>query len=131
MFVLRISVTPSAVEHIKAELTRDLAEVKSSHRVEAIGRGLGFRSYAALRAVSQQSVPPAALVTGGIFSAYLTEHGFPLEATHFYLATARVAIRNVLDAVPRLHIHGIGFGRRATQCRWHAADTAAAICRVP
>lgn len=111
MFVLRISVTPSAVEHIKAELTRGLAEVKSSHRVEAIGRGLGLRSYAAQRAASQQPAPPTATVTGAAFASYLKEHGFQVEPAHFYRAAAQVAIRRVLDAVPRLHIHGLGFGR--------------------
>ena len=53
MFVLRISVAPSAIERIKVQLTQSLPDVKSSHRVEALGRGLGFRTYAALRAVSQ------------------------------------------------------------------------------
>jgi hypothetical protein len=41
MFVLRIPVTLSAVEQIKSGLTKSLPEVKSSHRVEALGRSLG------------------------------------------------------------------------------------------
>ena len=57
MFVLRIPVTLSAIELIKADLTKHLSEVKSSHRVEAIGRGLGFRTYAALLAASRSPVP--------------------------------------------------------------------------
>lgn len=111
MFVLRISVTPSAVDHVKADLARSLEEVKSSHRVEAIARGLGFRSYAALRAASQQPAPPTATVTGAAFVSYLGEHGFQVEPAHLYRPAAQIAIRSVLDTFPRLHIHGVGFGR--------------------
>ena len=109
MFVLRISVTPSALELIKAQLTQSLPDIKSSHRVEALGRGLGFRTYAALRASAQ--APTTVTVRGAPFSAYLEEHGFEVDTVHFYRAAARVAIQGVLDAEPRLHIYGIGFGR--------------------
>jgi len=111
MFVLRISVAPSAIERIKVQLTQSLPDVKSSHRVEALGRGLGFRTYAALRAVSQVPAPTTVTVTGAAFSAYLKEHGFEVDPAHFYRAAAQVAIESVLDTAPRLHIYGIGFGR--------------------
>jgi hypothetical protein len=111
MFVLRVSVTPLAIEKIKAELIKSLSDVKSSHRVEALGRGLGFHTYAALRAASQSATLSTATVTGEPFSAYLQEHGFEAEPSHLYRAAAHAAIQGILDAVPRLHIHGIGFGR--------------------
>lgn len=111
MFVLRISVTSLVVEKIKAELTKSLPDVKSSHRVEALGRGLGFRTYAALRSALHSDTPITVAVTAGIFSAYLKEHGFEVERPHLYRAAAQAAIQNILDTVPRLHIHGIGFGR--------------------
>jgi hypothetical protein len=111
MFVLRIPVTLSAIELIKSYLSKSLPEVKSSHRVEAIGRGLGFRTYAALLVAAQSPVPPIALVSGAIFSDYLKRHGFEAAPAHLYLGSAHAAIIGVLDSLPRLHIHGIGFGQ--------------------
>src|SRR5262245_5857053 len=111
MFVLRISVTPPGVERMKAELTKSLPDLKSSHRVEALGRGLGFHTYAALRAATQSPTPTVAMVTGVLFSAYLKGHRFEADPAHLYRAAAHVAIQGVLDTVPKLHIHGIGFGR--------------------
>ncbi|MBR1163529.1 hypothetical protein [Bradyrhizobium elkanii] len=111
MFVLRISVTLPAIDRIKLLLTQDLPDVKSSHRVEALGRGLGFRTYAALRTAVQESTPSLATVTGSHFSDYLKEHGFEVDPAHLYRAAAEVAIQAVLDTMPRLHIYGIGFGR--------------------
>jgi hypothetical protein len=111
MFVLRIFVTPPAIERIKAALTNSLPHVKSSHRVEALGRGLGFRTYAALRAAVHAHERSIAAVTGDQFSNYLKEHGFEVDPAHLYWAAAQVAIQGVLDTAPRLHIYGIGFGR--------------------
>jgi hypothetical protein len=111
MFVLRIPVTLSAVELIKLGLTKSIPKVKSSHRVEALGRGLGFRTYAALLAASQSSVPPSAVVSGAAFLDYLKGHEFEANSAHLYRAAAHVAIRGVLDCTPKLHIHGLGYGR--------------------
>jgi hypothetical protein len=111
MFVLRIPIMLSAIELIKSGLTKSLPEVKSSHRVEALGRGLGFRTYAALLAASKSLVPPMAVVSGEVFSDYLKGHAFEADSAHLYRAAAHVAIRGVLDSTPRLHIHGLGFGR--------------------
>jgi hypothetical protein len=111
MFVLRIPVTPSHVDALKADLIKTLPEVKSSHRVEALGRGLGFKTYAALRAVAESTVPLMATISGASFSGYLAEHSFKIDPTHLYRAAAQVAINDVLDKMPRLSIHGIGFGR--------------------
>lgn len=111
MFVLRIPVTPSAVEQIKSDLTKALAAVKSSHRVEALGRGLGFQTYAALLSASRSPEPPVVTVSGKAFVHYLENHSFDADPAEFYVAAARVAIRGVLDAMPRLSVHGIGFGR--------------------
>ena len=67
MFVLRIPVTRSHLDALKGGLTKVLPDVKSSHRVEALGRGLGFRTYAALRAaaispnMASRSIPPISI----------------------------------------------------------------------
>jgi hypothetical protein len=111
MFVLRIPITPAHVDALKADLIKTLPEVKSSHRVEALGRGLGLKTYAALRAVAQSTVPSMATISGANFSRYLAEQGFKVDSAHLYRAGAQVAINDVLDRMPRLSIHGIGFGR--------------------
>lgn len=111
MFVLRIPVSPSAVEQIKSDLTKTLSTVKSSHRVEALGRGLGFQTYAALLAALRSPEPCVVTVSGKAFVHYLENHSFDADPAEFYVAAARVAIRGVLHAMPRLSVHGIGFGR--------------------
>lgn len=111
MFVLRIPVTPSSLDALKAHVTKTIPEVKSSHRVEALGRGLGFKTYAALRAAAQSTKPSTAVVSGAIFTSYLTEHGFEVDPAVLYRAAAQVAINGVLERMPRLSIYGIGLGR--------------------
>ncbi len=111
MFVLSISVSSSAIERIKAALTNTIPDVKSSHRVEALGRSLGFRSYASLRAATKSASPTIAFVSGSAFLEYLKGRGIEVDAAHLYRAAATAAICRVLDNEPKLHIHGIGFGR--------------------
>ena len=105
MFVLRIPVTPSGVDALKAHLTKIIPEVKSSHRVEALGRGLGFKTYAALRAAAQSIESSTAVVSGASFAAYLAGHGFEVDPAHLYRAAAQVAINGVLERMPRLSWH--------------------------
>jgi hypothetical protein len=111
MFVLRIPITPSGLDELKAYLTKALPEIKSSHRVEALGRGLGFKTYAALRAAAQSSEMPMATVSGMRFTSYLAEHSFEVDPAHLYRAAAQVAIKGVLDKMPRLSIYGISSRR--------------------
>jgi hypothetical protein len=88
VFALNIPVTFAGIEAIKADLTRALPEVKSSHRCEAIARGLGFRTYAALLAASRLPVPVFATAQGAAFSAYLADHRFDTRSLPFYRAVA-------------------------------------------
>ena len=92
--------------------------------MEAVGRGLGFRSYAAPLAASKQPAPPVAVVTGAAFSGYLLEHGSQSEPAHFYRAAASIAIRGALDTIPKLHIDGIGIGRpqRCADGTWQTSQ---------
>jgi hypothetical protein len=110
MFVLRIRITPLSVKQLKLGLAKSLPDVKSSHRVEALGRGLGFRTYASLFAGSRSSEPCFAEVLAR-FRDYLAEHRFLADPEPLYLAAADVAIREVLHTIPRLHVFGIGIGR--------------------
>ena len=52
MFTLKILIAfAEQVDSMKADLAKYLPHIKSSHRVEALARALGFKTYAALRAV--------------------------------------------------------------------------------
>lgn len=65
----------SEIEFIKRELANLLPDVKSSHRVEAIARGLGWNSNAAMRAELALGATTRE-VDNSAFAAYLTDHGF-------------------------------------------------------
>ena len=111
MFCLRISLTLAAIDEVKAHLLRALPHVKSSHRVEATGRGLGFQTYAALRAAVQEPGDLSVEVTWEPFVGYLKEHGFEADPSHLYQACGRVAVQRVLEKLPRLTILGFETGR--------------------
>ena len=110
MFALKIPVTSSTSEAIKADLTRTLPDVKSSHRCEAFARGLGFGSHAALRAQIRSPSSISVTADGVGFATYLQAHGFNVSPVPFYRAAARVALHAVLDKEPKLTIWGIGVG---------------------
>lgn len=110
MFALNIPVTSASLDAIKAELTRTLSHVKSSHRCEAIARGLGYRTYAALLAATRAPITDLATAQGSAFSGYLAEHGFNVPVLAFYHAVTRVARQAVLERMPKLTMWGIGVG---------------------
>ena len=122
MFTLNIPVTSAGLDALKADLTRTLPEVKSSHRCEAIARGLGFRTYAALLSTTRSPDPVIATVHGAAFSAYLAEHRFDVPPHPFYRAVGRVAICAVLEKMPKLTMWGIGVGepRRKSDGKWES-----------
>lgn len=112
---LSIKLGPSSVDVMKGFMTRALPDVKSMHRCEALARGLGYRTYAALLA----SGDVTAGVDSGAFLGYLAEHGFEVEGYHVFRAAALSALHDVADAHPRLTVWGIGVGeyRRAENGR--------------
>ena len=70
---MKLTITITDVEHMKAVLRTVLPDVKSSHRVEALARGLGWRTNAAMRA----ALAAGAVEVGadeGAFLRYLHEH---------------------------------------------------------
>ncbi len=73
---MKILITMKHVQLLKKELGLKLPAVKSSHRVEALARGLGWKSNAALRA-SLICGPTECNVRDERFEAYLRERGFP------------------------------------------------------
>lgn len=120
MFILKIPASAGGIDLIKAELTHKLPDVKSSHRCEAIARGLGFRTYAAALAAAKAETPITAHVRGDLFTAYLTDHGFDVRSESLYHAAAKIALREVSERTPKLTMWGIGVGhpRRKEDGRW-------------
>lgn len=111
MFDLQIPINPANIKTLKAEFTKELPEVKSSHRVEAAARGLGFRTYAAMRAAALSDPAIIGVVDWLAFTDYLKLHEFTVLPIHLYRAVARIAIGDVLERMPRLSIFGIGAGQ--------------------
>lgn len=111
MFALSIPATSDRLDAIKAELTRTLHNVKSSHRCEAIARGLDFGTYASALTAMKAYTSGLRQVRGDRFAAYLADHGFSVSAKPFYAAAAKVALRDVAKSMPKLTMWGIGVGR--------------------
>jgi hypothetical protein len=104
------------IDSMKADLTKSLPYIKSSHRVEALARALGFNTYAALRARDLLTAGPIETqLDWPAFSSYLKEKGFTPTAKPLYLAAGRAAIRLMLEVPglePNLTREGIGVNHR-------------------
>jgi hypothetical protein len=111
MLEIRIPITLGTICTIKHELGETIGDVKSSHRIEASARALGFRTYASMLAAAKSGNAAASTANGAIFREYLNQRGFNVEAIHLYRAVARVAISAVLEVNPRLSMRGYGSGR--------------------
>jgi len=124
MFTLSVSLTSASLDAVKGDLRRVLPWVKSAHRCEAVARGLGFHTYAALLSATRLTDLVVTTAQGARFCAYLLEHGFDVPPIPFYRAIARVAIQAVLDQTRMLTPDGIGFGRpqRKGDGKWESPE---------
>jgi len=94
VFTLRILIAfTEQIDSMKADLTKYLPDIKSSHRVEALARALGFKTYASLRAADLFLEPPLVAVNWSAFDSYLKEKGFQAPAKPLYLAVGRACMR--------------------------------------
>ncbi len=117
---MKIIISPSFIRSLKGDLRSSLPDIKSSHRVEAIARGLGWATNAAMQ---------ARLATGAIerepssdaFAAYLAQHGTAVQPRALSHAIGRVSVRVVLTAHESLTPHGFGIyrGDRLSVVEWH------------
>jgi hypothetical protein len=107
--LMKAEISLTDVDAVKTELLNLLPEVKSSHRVEAMARGFGWISNAALRAdLARGSM--SRVVDHWAFNEYLEGHGFPhtrpdaiMEAVvRVKFADQKAAIESVMRAEPRL-----------------------------
>lgn len=111
-FALITRITPRSLDAMKGYLTRAVPEIKSSHRCEALGRALGFRTYASLLHAATDKSVAEATSNARPFCSYLSEHGFEVSPEHLFRAVASGALALVHDGEPRLTAWGIGVGER-------------------
>lgn len=104
---MKFAVTQRAVEAIKSDLRERLPLIKSSHRSEAIARGLGWRTNAAMR-VSLAGGDAERVMDADSFVAYLRGHDFDADGRHFARAGLRVQVRAVMEAHEQLTSFGFG-----------------------
>jgi len=110
MFALPVHIAfAEQIDSMKADLTKYLPHIKSSHHVEALARALGFNTYAALRARDLFGQPIYTEIDWIAFSSYLKEKGFTPAAKPLYLAAARAVIKLILEVPilePNLTLEG-------------------------
>jgi hypothetical protein len=100
-------VSRAAIVAMKADLRRVLPNVKSCHRIEAIARGLGWATNAAMRASlslgkTQRAVHPDA------FSQYLADRGYEAAGQLLIRAVLRAHVQAIMGQNPDLTHHGFG-----------------------
>ena len=106
------------IDNLKRELGHLLPNVKSSHRVEAMARGLGWNTHAALL-VELRHGPSERLVDDRVFTGYLKEHqfldtrfdGLGEAVVRCKFARIRDAIKAVMDREPVLARWGFGYSK--------------------
>jgi hypothetical protein len=121
---MEITFSLADIESLKRELTRLLPDVKSSHRVEAMARGLGWNTNAALRAdLSANAI--GRVPDPKAFETYLRDYGFagaPSVTLLHVIARTKfpseyAAIQRVMDRDPDLATGGYGLPGDRSQPR--------------
>ena len=107
---MQLTITADSVEDMKSDLRLALPGAGSCHRTEALARGLGWRTYAAMRA-SLDAGPAERGVEPDAFAAYLAEHGGAATGEHLVQAALRAQIRTVLAVQDQLTRAGFGICR--------------------
>lgn len=111
MIDLRITIDEETHAQLKYSLLLSSPEIKSSHRVEALARGLGFaRNATLLNALSRGRCEVS--VDGTRFRGYLEERGLMMAVIDLYRAAASVAVAGVMACHPNLSSWGQYVGRR-------------------
>ncbi|MGY3610885.1 MULTISPECIES: hypothetical protein [unclassified Bradyrhizobium] len=116
---MKLTITITDVEYMKAVLRTVLPDVKSSHRIEALARGLGWRTNAAMRAaLAAGSVEVGA--DEGAFLGYLREHSFVAPPDCLTRWLAKSGVRRAMDLEPALS----RFGYRSARDRGETVQEA-------
>jgi hypothetical protein len=112
-------VTLNDIERMKDALRASLPDVKSSHRVEALARGLGWTTNASMRA-ALAAAPMGTTPDEGAFRDYLSRHSFDAPGGTLLRAFARAGLRRAMDLAPELS----GFGYRVARDRGETPEEA-------
>ncbi len=110
-FDLLIPLTEHTLAALKGDLARALPAIKSSHRVEALARALGFATNAALRAALIDQTVCRVGLDATAFSRFLADRADPVDTRKVYRAAARVAIQDVMQRELALTAWGYRVGR--------------------
>jgi len=92
---------------LKAELQTALPAIGACHRVEAMARGLGFNTYASLRAALNKG-PVSSQPQDETFRSYLSSLGGDVGERVLSRALARVGVRRAMEMEPHLTTTGYG-----------------------
>lgn len=102
-----VTLSVADVATIKNFLRTIYPDVKSSHRVEALARGFGFRTNASLIAALEER-PISVVADETAFDTYLAAHGFARGRFGLGDALAHVILARVMTAIPELSANGLG-----------------------
>ncbi|MCV9964080.1 hypothetical protein OIU34_19550 [Pararhizobium sp. BT-229] len=80
---VRYTVTPQRIDYLKAMLADFLPDVPASHRVEALARGLEFRTWASLLAWKKTTHGEDRYIDEEAFNKYLASKGFAASPLAF------------------------------------------------
>lgn len=117
---MKVSISHADIDPLKSQLLALAPAVKASHRVEALARGLGFGSHAALLATLGEDPAPCA-IDNSAFGAFLKDRGgadLPYDTlseavVRTKFARSRATIEEVLAREPALSANGLrSFDRR-------------------
>lgn len=123
MVELNITLNSACVERLKAGLRQTAPRIKSSHRMEALARGLGFPTNASLRSRLDDTSTHRRVNTEA-FCAYLADRGIVATPSMLLRAAAHAVVLEIMERDDRLHLWGWGCGRpeRRDDGRWETAE---------
>jgi hypothetical protein len=103
------------LDRLKSLLKRELREVKHTHRLEALARGLGWNTYDDMRAEVFEYTPTAKM-DGKAFTQFLASKGHPDVHTSILENALRRSLREVTQVAERAggdigHVTDIVFRR--------------------
>jgi hypothetical protein len=119
---MKSTITLTDIEHMKDTLRVSLPDIKSSHRVEALARGLGWATNASMRA-ALATEPVETGPDEGAFLGYLRQHSFEAPSDSLVRAFAEAGVRRAMDLEPELS----GFGYRVPRDRGETPEEAEAL----
>jgi hypothetical protein len=109
---MKLIITTTDIDFMKAALRAELPNIKSSHRAEALARGLGWRTNAAMIAAIAAG-PVEVSADDAAFIGYLREHSFDAPPDRLRLSLAKSGVWRSMDREPELS----RFGYRASRDR--------------